>query len=193
MNPGDFDDDNEGLSFNDLPPSVRARAVQAQAAARQPQAPPQPVMPQQAVQPPMPQVPVYYPQQPQPPRYALAQVPVPIEQAQQAAMYQLAPGQMPMLTPPPAPEPKDNSSWLFLGATVLLAGVGWWAYSKMEKDKRRIRVGPARAAYEDDGDYSGSDEDAGDSGAPLDEYEGAGLDPKDVDPHEDGGIKMVRG
>jgi len=190
MNPADFDDDNEGLSFNELPPSMRARAVQAQAPTApqyvQPQVQPVQAQPRPQYMPqPAPQYVPQYPPQAMPPRYALAEAPAltPTGQAGQGAIYQVA-------TPPAA---SDNSSWLFLGATVLLAGVGYWAYSKMEKDKRRIRVGPARPAYEDDGDDSGADEDAGESDGPLDEYEGAGLDPKDVDPHEDGGIKMVRG
>jgi hypothetical protein len=103
----------------------------------------------------------------------------------------------------PAPEapaaPTDNSPWLFIGATALIGALGWWAYSKMEKD-RKIRVGPpqlGRGKYGDDDDsgpYDGRGSyDDEESGGPLDAYEDAGLDPKDVDPHEKGGIKLVRG
>jgi hypothetical protein len=55
-------------------------------------------------------------------------------------------------------------------------------------------VGPPRAAYDDSGEADvGGDEDDGESAPPLDDYADAALPEKDVDPHEDGGIKMVRG
>lgn len=126
-------------------------------------------------------------------------VPVPIERYRDAnppmVPVPAPPGQLvPVVTPE---TPKDNSTLLFIAAAAVLSGLGYWAYTKMEKDKRKMRVGPPAgqtADYgDDDGDDSGLDEDDGEPGGPLDAYEDAGLDEKDVDPHEEGGIKLVKG
>jgi hypothetical protein len=196
MNPSDFeDDDNGGISFNELPPSVRAQAVQRM---QQPQQQPvQPMARPVAPPPQMAQPAQYAPQYTQQPQQFAG--PVPIE-TYPGQIYRPGGDQVfitPAVQPPAAPE-KDNSTLLFLGATVLLAGVGYWAYSKMEKDRRKIRVGPPggqTANYGDDGDDDGpgSDTDDGEPAGALDEYEDAGLPEKDVDPHEEGGIKLVKG
>lgn len=179
MNPFDEDSDSDGLSFNELPPSVRARMAQPQQA--------RPQMHQQ--------VPAYAPQ----PQMGLVPAGT-VEQVQQGRqIFQVQPTTSGPVTQA-QPEAKDNSTLLFLGATVLLAGVGYWAYSKMESD-RKIRIGPpqlGRGKYRDDVDDVGDDDGAGryadeESGGPLDAYEDVGLDPKEVDPHEKGGIKLVKG
>lgn len=198
MNPSDFDDeDGGGLSFNELPPSARQRMAQQQAMP-QPvglpslQMPQQPMMPAYAAQ----QQAVYMPQAPafaagpQVLPAASPMHPVPVEQYQ-PPIYQVQP-QAQVLAQPK----QDSMPWLFILATVALGGIGWWAYRKMEKD-RKFRVGPPSLPggdYTDDGaDDEGADADDGESATPLDEYADAGLPEKDVDPHEDGGIKMVRG
>lgn len=183
MNPSEFDDDSEsgGISFNELPPSVRERMRPAQQAQI-----PNPVQGPPQVQP-----------QAVPVQNFGRQGPVPIE-TYPGQIYRPGADQIPVTpaVPPPPPAPaKDNSTLLFLGATVLLAGVGYWAYTKMEKDRRKIRVGPPAGQTANYGDDDGSDGDTddGESRGPLDEYEDANLPEKDVDPHEEGGIKLVKG
>jgi hypothetical protein len=109
----------------------------------------------------------------------------------------LGPALPPGFQLPQKPEPQaqaDNSPWLFLGATALLAGIGYWAYSKMEKEKKgrpgAPQLGEGRYSY--DGPEEGYDDDP-ESGGPLDAYENVGLPARAVDPHEKGGIKLVKG
>jgi hypothetical protein len=189
MNPGDFDGDGEGISFSELPPSVRQRVAQAQAQSAEALAP----------NPAYSQFPRPTPEQRSPtPLNATGSPLAPIGLAgQQGEIYQQAPAGNG--APPAAAAPTDNSPWLFIGATAILGALGWWAYSKMEKDKK-FRVGPpqlGKGKYGDDDD-SGPDDDRSryddeESDGPLDAYEDMGLDPKEVDPHEKGGIKLVRG
>jgi hypothetical protein len=184
VNPFD-EDDNDGLSFDELPPSVRRQVQQQQPMATaptyaQPQYAQPQMMPAQVGQPQM---------QPRLAAAPTALAPVPVEQyRQQQPIYQMAPAAAPVGQPA-----QDWTPWIFVVATAVLGGVGWWAYKKMEKD-RKFRVGPPRAAYDDSGEADvGGDEDDGESAPPLDDYADAALPEKDVDPHEDGGIKMVRG
>lgn len=204
MNPSDFDDDGDSLSFSDLPPSVARQYAQQMAAFVAPTGIRSPVPTGVSVSAPVTSAqpvpgPVLAPKGFVPTGAvtrpgATAAVPVPVQQYRQTnPIQQVAPGQ---IAQPEAP--KDNSTLWFIGAALLLSGVGYWAYTKMEKDKRKIRVGPPggqTASYgDDDGDTSGSDDDDGEeSGSALDAYEDAGLDPSDVDPHEEGGIKLVKG
>jgi hypothetical protein len=191
-----FDDmDNEdegGVSFSELPPSVRARVQPQQAEQAQAQ------IPQQIPQP-----------MPRPPPHAYA----PQVHPQARPAYGAGPTQAPPLAPigmvgtgqpiyqpvyaqtvppPPAP-PEDKSPLLFIGATLLLGGLGYWAYTKMEKDSRKRGALPRPGQVSDYGDDSDSDTDDGQSGGPLDDYEDSALPEKDVDPHEEGGIKLVKG
>jgi len=192
MDPSDLDGEDGGLSFNELPPSVRQRMqAQPQTAAR----------------------PAYQPAPQQVPRYAMGG-PIPVEQYQaQTAVQQLGPAATSayQFVPPNVPdlvhdnlppglrvrlpqEKPDNSPWLFLGATALLAGIGYWAYSKMEKEKKG-RPGPPQLGegrYKYDGPEEGYDDDP-ESDGPLDAYENVGLPARAVDPHEKGGIKLVKG
>lgn len=219
MNPFDFDDDGDSLSFSELPPSVARQYAQFSRAlptqpGPMPTTPPT-VGPRRPINPGTPVTPIAYPIPEMPPMQPPVAsqpnpvtgggsgpvpggfIPVPVERYRDSNQpLQPAPGQ---LVPVPVPEaPKDNSTLWFIGAALLLSGVGYWAYTKMEKDKRKIRVGPPggqTASYgDDDGDTSGSDDDdSEESGSALDAYEDAGLDPADVDPHEEGGIKLVKG
>lgn len=203
MNPSDFDD-GDGFSFDELPPSVRARYAQQQP-------PPQPapgfglratdlsasgtVNTSTASA------------QPATGAQAMtAMVPMPVGQYVQSHPIQNIPGGLPPGADGQAQgtqQSEDKSPWLFIGATALLGALGWWAYSKMEKEKK-IRVGPPQLGRgrdrgydgDDHGGYGGDDGDDYDdpySDGPLDAYENVRKPKKMVDPHEKGGIKLVKG
>lgn len=208
MSPFDTEDDDSGLSFNELPPSMRAQQAPAYGftipTGVRPNylqldttggstAPTQQAQPAQ-----QPQGGQGYTYMPPPSALPGAQTGLPlapIGQAGQGQIYTPAVPQQPSVVPQPPPA-KDNSAMMFILATAVLGGLGYWAYTKMEKDRRKIRVGPPAgqtADYGDDDDDSDRDDDHGESAAPLDDYEDAGLPEKDVDPHEEGGIKLVKG
>lgn len=204
MNPFDMDNDDEGgISLSELPPSVRAR-MQPQPQPQlgvfvPPNVRPQPGMnaepaPTQTAQPvTQPTGPTLVPYQLPPTATAQPYQPPPL-----APVGQLGPGGPAgqIYTPvQPLPQPpQDKSTLMFIGATLLLGGLGYWAYSKMEKDsrKRGALPPPGQVSEYDDGD-SDSDSDDGEPGGALDEYEDSALPEKDVDPHEEGGIKLVKG
>jgi hypothetical protein len=182
LDPSDFDGDSDGLSFNDLPPSVRQRAMGAMGYTRPDtgQAPEPTVYGQQQTQP--------------------SGTPMPVEEYRAAQPgLQTTQGGSAGNTPPANPI-ADNAPWLMVGAVAVLGAIGWWAYSKMEKDKK-IRVGPPR--MRDDGAYGGDDggfdddgpgyDDGDDGDGPLDAYAKVKKPRKIVDPHEKGGIKLVKG
>lgn len=198
MDPSDFDNDGDGLSLNELPPSVRQRAMGAMGFTR-------PDMTPQAPQP------TGYVQQPGP-----STGPMPIEQYQASQPGLQTPGYgVPdasaggnggaLIPNGGGKTPStDNTPWIMVGAVAVLGAIGWWAYSKMEKDKK-IRVGPPRMGddggygrgrgddYDDGDDGLGYDDDGGDDGGALDAYAKVKKPRKMVDPHEKGGIKLVKG
>lgn len=189
MNPSDFDGfdgDEGGLSPLDLPPSLRARqpapmnpaggTVQANTSAHG-----------GAVA----AVPAY---RAQPPPMALAQA------TQIPPMPPQGPAQG-FGAPPTPGQPTDSSPWLFLGATALIGALGWWAYSKMEKEKK-FRVGPpqlGRGRFRDDrdddraGGFDDLDDGYDDADDSLDAYADVAGAKKATRSHEKGGIKMVKG
>lgn len=133
-----------------------------------------------------------------PPRYGQESGPIPVEAfRQQQAIMRVAPpdGTMGQDQQQQQQQPADKTPLLYVLVVAALAGVGWWAYKSMEKDRKfKLGSGPRRME-----DYGGDDEDAesdgdSESAGALDEYEGADVD-EDVrsPPHEKGGIKLVKG
>lgn len=88
--------------------------------------------------------------------------------------------------PPPATAPEDNKrSMLFILGLVGMAGLGYWAYRKMKTDKPRPSLAERLEAEGDEGEaFDG-----------LEDYEDVeGDKPEElVDPHEEGGITIVKG
>lgn len=138
-----------------------------------------------------------------PPRYGqYGNQPVPVEQyQQQQPIMQVQGGPLPeqgVTFLPPQPQPGSDTgkhTALFALVVAALGAVGWWAYKSMEKD-RKFRVGPKKMedyeARDDDGD-SDADRDS-ESDSALDDYEDADVDEEvRSPPHEEGGIKLVRG
>jgi len=203
VNPSDFDDSDGGISFNELPPSVRQSYGRA----------PGPTASASYVNTAATSSTSYVNTAATPaPAGGRPVRPIPIEQYREVNPIRTVPGDSNQPPPPPPPEapPSDKSGLMLIGATLVLGAIGWWAYSKMEKDKK-IRVGPPRmrddGAYgrddfgddagdgygRDYGDDDGGDADNEESAAPLDAYARVRKPKKMVDPHEEGGIKLVKG
>jgi LPXTG-motif cell wall-anchored protein len=87
---------------------------------------------------------------------------------------------------PPTPATDDSKkSMLFILGLVGMAGLGYWAYRKMKTDKPKPTLAERLEAEGDEGDaFDG-----------LEDYEEVeGDKPEElVDPHEEGGITIVKG